>query len=87
MSKTSSLEREMWGRGYASARVVAWKLDIHFTSVIRNVKSGKLQGEKVGHAWFVRRDSIPKYAGSGLSQLRGLHDWSDAERHFELGGQ
>lgn len=85
-AKLTSLEHEMLGKGYASARMLAWKLKVHFTSLLRNLRLGKLAGVKVGNMNFISIDSVRAFYGDPYSQMRRLDDWSDVLQHFDGGG-
>lgn len=65
-------EVAMLAKGYASVRIVADKIQVHFSTVYRLIQAEKLRGIQVGSKHYVEIKSLLEHVGPEAAKLLGL---------------
>ena len=73
----TEIELAMFEKGYASARLICNKTQMHRSTVCRLIRHKKLTGTKVGKVSFVTIKSVALYMGAEGSAALNLDDWTD----------
>lgn len=70
--KLTKQEEAMLAKGFASVRIVAEKMQVHFSTVYRLIEQNKVRGIKAGVKQYVEIKSVVEYLGPEAAKLLGM---------------